>query len=108
MKFYLFSFSCLLFLFSCGGSSENAQNSDTITPPVAQKQEHIFHEHGNKRFDNYFWMRLTDEQKNAEIPDEQTQDVLDYLNAENDYLKNLILQERYEFRDVQDLDKHSQ
>lgn len=90
MKFYLFSFSCLLFLFSCGGSSENAQNTDTITPPVAQKQEHIFHEHGNKRFDNYFWMRLTDEQKNAEIPDEQTQDVLDYLNAENDYLKKVM------------------
>ena len=30
-------------------------------------------------------MRLSDAQKNAETPDAQTQDVLDYLNAENDY-----------------------
>jgi oligopeptidase B len=32
-------------------------------------------------------MRLTDEQKNAETKDEQTQKVLNYLNAENDYFK---------------------
>lgn len=43
--------------------------------------------HNDERIDNYFWMRLTDEQKEAEISDNQTQDVLDYLNAENDYLK---------------------
>jgi oligopeptidase B len=35
-------------------------------------------------------MRLTDAQKNAETPDAQTQDVLDYLNAENDYLKAVM------------------
>lgn len=47
-------------------------------------------EHGNTRTDNYFWMRLSDEQKEAKTPDAQTQDVLDYLNAENDYLKKTM------------------
>ncbi len=46
--------------------------------------------HGDTRIDNYFWMRLTDEQKNAKKPDAQTQDVLDYLNSENDYLSKTM------------------
>lgn len=57
------------------------------TPPIAKKIEHKITTHGDERIDNYFWMRLSDEQKNAENPDAQTQDVLDYLNAENEYLK---------------------
>ena len=40
--------------------------------------------------DSYYWMRLSDEQKNAEQPDEHTQEVLDYLNAENDYTKKMM------------------
>ena len=39
------------------------------------------------RIDNYYWMKLSDAQKNAEQKDEQTQKVINYLNAENDYLK---------------------
>lgn len=74
-------------LTSCGGSADGTSTQDSIAAPIAKKEEHIFTEHGNKRIDNYHWMRLTDDQKNAEIPDAQTQDVLDYLNAENDYLK---------------------
>lgn len=31
-------------------------------------------------------MRLSDDQKNGETPDEHTQEVLDYLGAENEYL----------------------
>lgn len=57
------------------------------TPPIAKKIEHKITTHGDERIDNYFWMRLSDEQKNAENPDAQTQDVLDYLNAENEHLK---------------------
>ena len=55
--------------------------------PVAKVIPHEFHEFGNTRTDNYHWMRLSDEQKNAVTSDAQTQDVLDYLNAENAYLK---------------------
>ncbi|MBK6549616.1 MAG: hypothetical protein IPG11_04265 [Flavobacteriales bacterium] len=47
-------------------------------------------EHGQVRHDDYFWMRLSDAQKEAETPDAQTQDVLDYLNAENDYRKAIL------------------
>jgi oligopeptidase B len=58
-----------------------------VQAPIAKVIPYEHHEFGNTRIDNYFWMRLSDEQKNAETPDAQTQDVLDYLNAENAYLK---------------------
>lgn len=49
-------------------------------------------EHGDTRVDNYYWMRLSDEQKNApdSTRDQQTKDVLDYLNAENAYTKTML------------------
>ncbi|WP_439183755.1 S9 family peptidase [Carboxylicivirga taeanensis] len=53
--------------------------------PVAMKKDSLLTVHGHTRTDPYFWMRLTDEQKNAETPDAQTQEVIDYLNAENAY-----------------------
>jgi len=54
-------------------------------PPDAEQIPEKLVKHDNTRVDNYYWMRLSDEQKNAENPDEQTQKVLDYLNAENEY-----------------------
>ena len=57
-----------------------------LTPPIANKQDTAIVTHGHTRIDPYFWMRLTDDQKNAKTPDVQTQQVLDYLNAENGYL----------------------
>ncbi len=57
-------------------------------PPLADKQPYKLEKHGDVRIDDYFWMRLTDEQKNAEKKDEQTQKVYDYLNAENAYFED--------------------
>ena len=37
------------------------------------------------RIDNYFWMRLTDEQKLVDVKDDQTQKVINYLEEENTY-----------------------
>jgi len=54
-------------------------------PPVAEKIPFVVENNGNERVDDYFWIRLSDEQKNAETPDSQTVKVLAYLNAENDY-----------------------
>jgi oligopeptidase B len=85
MKNY-FLYVLPVFMFSCGGTGDTEQRNNDGAP-VAIIEEKILEEHGNKRIDNYFWMRLSDEQKNAEKPDKQTQQVLDYLNAENDYLK---------------------
>lgn len=58
--------------------------------PTAKKIAKEITTHGDTRIDNYFWMRLSDEQKEAESPDQQTSDVLAYLNAENDYLKSIM------------------
>jgi len=58
--------------------------------PKAKKNEMTITTHGDTRVDNYFWMRLTDEQKESKTPDSQTQDVLDYLNAENQYLTHVL------------------
>ena len=45
---------------------------------------------GVNRVDDYFWMRLSDEQKNSDTPDDQTQSVLDFLNAENAYTESAL------------------
>ncbi len=70
-------------LYSCKPKTE-------VVAPVAEKITKELVAHGDTRIDNYFWMRLSDEQKTAETPDEQTQKVLDYLNAENDYLNTQL------------------
>ena len=71
-----------LLLLSCTNQNNNYM---TLQPPKAKLIEEQITTHDDTRIDNYFWMRLSDAQKNAETPDAQTQDVLDYLNAENDY-----------------------
>ena len=76
--FFAALFSALLF--SCS-------SQPSVTPPVAEK---IPHELFDKRIDNYFWMRLSDDQKNAATPDEQTTKVLNYLNKENAYSKAVL------------------
>ena len=53
--------------------------------PVAHKEPTTLEKHGDIRTDNYFWMRLSDEQKLAEVTDEHTKKVIDYLEAENKY-----------------------
>jgi len=90
MKFFHFYFLIgFLFMISCG--SIEATEVAVDDAPIAKVEEKILTEHGNKRVDNYFWMRLSDEQKNATTPDAQTQEVLDYLNAENEYLKKKMV-----------------
>ena len=46
--------------------------------------------HGDTRVDDYYWMRLTDEQKSAEEKDSHTQEVVDYIDAENDYTESRL------------------
>ncbi|PWG04450.1 S9 family peptidase [Polaribacter aquimarinus] len=60
-------------------------NTIDVKAPFAEKNPTELEKHGDVRIDNYFWMRLSDEQKLSEIKDEQTQKVVDYLEAENDY-----------------------
>ncbi|MCH2023890.1 MAG: S9 family peptidase [Saprospiraceae bacterium] len=65
-------------------------DKNQINAPIAEKKDSIIITHGHERVDPYFWMRLTDDQKNASEPDEQTQKVLNYLNDENAYLKSKL------------------
>ncbi|MDH5476162.1 MAG: S9 family peptidase, partial [Cyclobacteriaceae bacterium] len=62
-----------------------------ITPPIAKKIPFEITTHDHMRTDDYFWMRLSDEQKLSENPDEQTKEVFDYLNTENQYTKAKML-----------------
>ena len=80
--------SVVLLIAGCTPTEQASVNE--FNPPIAEKQDSILEIHGDSRVDPYFWMRLTDDQKNAENPDEQTQKVKNYLEAENDY-KNSIL-----------------
>ena len=63
------------------------QNS---TPPNATKKPHEMTIHGDTRVDDYYWMRLTDEQKSAIEKDSHTQEVLDYIYAENVYTQKRL------------------
>ncbi len=69
-----------------------------LKPPKAEKIPHILSAHGYDRVDNYYWMRLTDEQKLAKEPDEQTQKVVENLKAENAY-KDAVLKHTEQFQD---------
>jgi len=83
----------LLFLFiitSCKNEQETKPAYADIPTPKAKIIPDTLTLHGDSRIDNYFWMRLSDAQKNAKTPDAQTQDVLDYLHAENAYLKEVM------------------
>ena len=57
--------------------------------PIADKKSIKLEKHGDVRIDDYFWMRLSDEQKKAELKDEQTLNVVDYLNEENTYYEKV-------------------
>ncbi|WP_299064641.1 S9 family peptidase [uncultured Polaribacter sp.] len=57
--------------------------------PVATKIATKLEKHGDVRIDDYFWMRLSDEQKNAIEKDDQTQKVINYLEEENAYYRQV-------------------
>jgi oligopeptidase B len=64
--------------------------STDAKPPIAEIKPTRLENHGDVRVDNYFWMRLSDEQKAAAIKDEQTENVIAYLEAENKYYNTIV------------------
>lgn len=84
-----FYFIAVLFLIFSSCKVDKPANH-LIDAPVAKKNPKSLTIHNDTRTDDYFWMRLSDEQKNAKTPDAQTQEVLNYLNAENDYLNKTM------------------
>jgi oligopeptidase B len=90
MKLLSYLIVGLLFILSSCKTDNTINTKQSAKAPIAKKIPETLTIHNDTRIDDYFWMRLSDEQKNAETPDGQTQDVLDYLNAENEYLKNTM------------------
>jgi oligopeptidase B len=88
----IISIASLALIFAAGCNTQQTPATPKATPPMAKKIPFEMTEHGDTRVDNYYWMRLSDEQKNApdSTRDQQTQDVLDYLNAENAYTKSML------------------
>lgn len=78
----------LVVLVAC--SPDKKSGMSDVKAPLAEKIPHELVSHGNSRVDNYYWMKLSDGQKNAEAKDEQTQKVLSYLEAENEYLRERL------------------
>jgi len=64
--------------------------SQSLAPPDAVKKPYEMTIHGDTRVDNYYWMRLSDEQKSAKTYDEHTQEVVDYINLENEYTQGSL------------------
>ncbi len=97
MKQFFIFFSVALIFAAC---QDQAPMEKESTPqqlpdaPAAQKEPHEMTIHGDTRVDNYFWMRLSDEQKKASEPDAQTQAVVDYLNAENAFTDTVMADTR--------------
>jgi len=91
-KNYLFMTAVITstLFFSCGDKTKSKNNSeetssqtmtDTLTPPMALKVPQKLEEHRLTRIDNYYWLRDDSRTKS---------EVLDYLNAENDYVKKSL------------------
>ena len=75
-----FPLSITIIFFACMNQSK--------TPPDASIKPFELMMHNDTRIDNYYWMRLTDEQKNAKTYDSQTQEVVDYIDDENNYTQS--------------------
>ena len=75
-----FLLSITIIFFACMNQSK--------TPPDASIKPFELTMHNDTRIDNYYWMRLTDEQKNAKTYDLQTQEVVDYIDDENNYTQS--------------------
>ncbi|MBT7525363.1 MAG: S9 family peptidase [Candidatus Marinimicrobia bacterium] len=76
----------LILLIIIGGCMKN------IKIPEAEKQPYKMTVHGDTRIDDYYWMRLSDKQKNAEEFDSQTNKVVKYIDLENKYTQTSLAQ----------------
>lgn len=90
MKFFFsIAFTSLIaaIFFAC---NQPAKQTTDMQPPDAMKRPKQLSAHGDLRVDNYYWMRLSDAQKSASQPDQQTQQVLNYLKEENAYTDTML------------------
>jgi|TARA_R100000479_G_scaffold130736_1_gene68738 oligopeptidase B len=68
---------CLIFAVSCK-TDKTSENKMDITPPKATKIAKNLEMHGDTRVDNYYWLN-----------DRENEEVIDYLERENDYYEKM-------------------
>ena len=66
------------FIFALLNAHHKLKMTEKIIPPVAAIKPETLEKHGDVRIDNYYWLNQREDQE-----------VLDYLNAENDYYQKL-------------------
>ena len=68
----------ILIITACSSENDQTMNksTDEIKAPIAEKIPYELKEHGNTRVDNYYWLK-----------EREDQNVIDYLNEENEYTK---------------------
>ena len=74
----------------CQNAPDPMSNTPAPQPPVALEKPHAITAHGHTRSDEYFWMRLSEDQRNAAEPDAHTRQVIDHLTAENTYTEAVL------------------
>ena len=85
----LLKFSAFICVIFAAGCKSDIKMNKKVKTPKAEIQAKSLTIHNSTRIDNYFWMRLTDEQKIAKNKDVQTQKVEAYLNSENEYFNQV-------------------
>ncbi len=85
-------FLLLAAMFPTAHVNANAFMQDILLtkPPVAVKKPHVLQAHGHERVDEYYWMRLSEEQRSEDPPDAHTKEVIDHLNSENAYTEVVL------------------
>jgi len=71
------SVTSLIFAIACN-TKEISEKNMNITPPKADKISKILETHGDVREDNYYWLN-----------DRENEEVIDYLERENDYYEKM-------------------
>ena len=72
-------FLSTIFAFSCKKEQKMIENLSMIKPPLAKKHPHKITIHNDVRIDDYYWLN-----------DRDNPEVIDYLNAENEYTKSMM------------------
>ncbi len=75
---------------SCTSAPSPMNETIALASPKAAKHKHEITAHGHTRNDEYHWMRLSEEQRNAKEPDSITRAVIAHLEAENAYTDGML------------------
>jgi len=84
MRKIVIPFIVLSLTFAVACKNKTMKSTDAKVP-LATKEVKKLEKHGDVRVDDYFWMRLSDDQKNAAEKDAHTNKVVRYLEEENAY-----------------------